>query len=80
MSVGKQGAVPAVLLAIEPAHNDIDQRLLDRPFLHLALAGEADALVTGDAGILVFEGTFAVPILSPRSFRRQLSGEEETDD
>ena len=70
----------ASLFAVETAHNDIDQRLLDRPFLHLALAGEADALVTGDAGIPALAGAFAVPIFTPRSFRRQLSGEEETDD
>ncbi len=52
----------------------------DRFFLYLALAGEADVLVTGDADILALTGTFTVPILSPGSFRRKLSDEEEADD
>ncbi|MEC9346989.1 MAG: putative toxin-antitoxin system toxin component, PIN family [Pseudomonadota bacterium] len=41
----------------------------DRPFLALALVGEADALVSGDADLLSLAPTFAVPILSPADFR-----------
>lgn len=52
----------------------------DRAFLHLAVAGQADVLVTGDADILALAGEFAVPILFPGSFRRRLSGEEGADD
>lgn len=52
----------------------------DRFFLYLALAGEADVLVSGDAEFLALAGTFTVPILSTGSFRRKLSGEEEADD
>ncbi|MDE0047544.1 MAG: putative toxin-antitoxin system toxin component, PIN family [bacterium] len=48
----------------------------DRAFLNLAVAGQADVLVTGDADILVLADAFAVPMLSPGSFRRQLSGDE----
>ena len=48
----------------------------DQPFLLLALAGRADALVTGDADLLALAGTFPVPILSPGSFRSGLTGEE----
>lgn len=50
----------------------------DRPFLELALAGHADALVTGDADILALAEAFSVPILSPAAFRQRLSSEEGT--
>ncbi len=49
----------------------------DRAFLEVALAGRADALVTGDADILALADAFAVPILSPDAFRRQLLGNEQ---
>ena len=45
----------------------------DRPFLELALAGRADALVTGDADLLALAAAFPVPILSPAAFRERLS-------
>ena len=45
----------------------------DRPFLELALAGHADALVTGDADILALAKAFPVPILTPAAFRERLS-------
>ena len=44
----------------------------DRPFLELALAGRADALVTGDSDILGLAGAFAVPVLTPAEFRRRV--------
>lgn len=37
----------------------------DLPFLALALAGHADALVTGDKDLLAMAAKFAVPIISP---------------
>lgn len=37
----------------------------DRPFLVLALAGRADALVTGDKDLLALARVFAVPVVSP---------------
>ncbi len=37
----------------------------DRPFLELALAGKADALVTGDGDLQDLASRFAVPILAP---------------
>ncbi|MDE0051884.1 MAG: putative toxin-antitoxin system toxin component, PIN family [Rhodospirillales bacterium] len=46
----------------------------DRPFLELALAGRADALVTGDADLLALAKDFSVPIVSPAAFREELSG------
>ena len=46
----------------------------DRPFLELALAGRADALVTGDADLLALAKDFSVPIVSPSAFKEGLSG------
>ena len=37
----------------------------DRPFLELALASRADALVTGDGDLLALAPLFSVPILTP---------------
>ena len=44
----------------------------DRPFLELALAGRADALVTGSADMLALAETSAVPILSPATLGERL--------
>ncbi len=41
----------------------------DRPFLELALAGKADALVTGDDDLLALASVFSVPILTPNAIR-----------
>ncbi len=45
----------------------------DRPFLALAVAGEADALVTGDADLLALASIFAVPIITPSALKERLS-------
>ena len=45
----------------------------DRPFLQLALAGQADALVTGDGDLLTLTPAFSVPIITPAALRRRLS-------
>lgn len=42
---------------------------LDRPFLELALAAGAEALVTGDKDLLVLAPAFSIPILNPRDFQ-----------
>ena len=44
----------------------------DRPFLELALAGRADALVTGDADLLALADSFTVPILTPAALSGRL--------
>ena len=44
----------------------------DRPFLELALAAKADALITGDKDLLALAGAFAVPILAPAAFRNRI--------
>ena len=41
----------------------------DRPFLELALVGQADALVTGDGDLLAVAPLFSVPILTPDELR-----------
>ena len=47
----------------------------DRPFLELAIAGRADALVTGDKDLLALAQTFLIPILRPESARAKLPAE-----
>ncbi len=42
----------------------------DRPFLELALAGRADALLTGDGDLLALAPEFPVPILTPAAARQ----------
>jgi len=44
----------------------------DRVFLALAKVAEADALVTGDADLLVLREAFALPILTADEFKRLL--------
>ena len=41
----------------------------DIPFLELALAGRADALVTGDSDLLALAPMFAIPIITPSELR-----------
>lgn len=44
----------------------------DVPFLQLALAGRADALLTGDRDVLALAGRFACPILGADEFLQAL--------
>ena len=44
----------------------------DRMFLELAVAGQADALVTGDGDLLALVPVFAVPIITPAELRARL--------
>ena len=44
----------------------------DRPFLALAIAGEADALVTGDADVFALAPDFAVPIITPTALKQRV--------
>lgn len=46
----------------------------DRIFLEVAVAGLADALVTGDKDLLALAPDFPVAILTPRTFARRLAG------
>jgi uncharacterized protein len=47
----------------------------DRPFLRLAVAGRADALVSGDADLLAMKPHFHIPILTPAELRERLPPE-----
>ena len=48
----------------------------DAPFLHLALAGDADVLVSGDGDLTVLRGVQqGVRIMAPAEFRRWLESE-----
>ena len=42
-------------------------------FLQLALAGKADALITGDRDLLSLAGVFACPIVSTEQFIKSLA-------
>ena len=44
----------------------------DRPFLELAVVGEADALVSGDGDLLDLVSEFPIPILDPANLRKRL--------
>ena len=49
----------------------------DRPFLALAVAAKADALITGDKDLLELAGEFKVPILTPAAFKVRFSSSIE---
>jgi putative PIN family toxin of toxin-antitoxin system len=49
----------------------------DRMFLALAIAADADALVTGDADLLVLERGGSIPILTPEAFRQPTLGGDD---
>lgn len=55
--------IPAVRPATPPCRDAFDV-----PFLELALAGKADALMTGDKDLLSLAGKLACPILSAEQF------------
>ena len=44
----------------------------DRPFLELAAAAQADALVTGDGDLLALAPVFSIPIITPAALRARL--------
>jgi len=44
----------------------------DQIFLELAVAGEADALVTGDEDLLVLAEESPIPIMTPADFHRRI--------
>jgi predicted nucleic acid-binding protein len=47
--------------------------LFDVPFLELAIAGEADYLVTGDRDLLTLASEFPCPIVTADSFLEHLA-------
>ena len=45
----------------------------DLPFLHLAVVGQADALVSGDADLLALAGQVRFSIIAPEAFLKTLA-------
>lgn len=60
--------VTVVRVPDPPPKTPVCRDPLDLPFLHLALAGRADALVTGDADLLALTGQVPFHILSTADF------------
>jgi len=56
-------------LPVTPACRD----KFDLPFLHLAAAGKADYLVTGDQDLLSLDGQFVCPIITAEQFMKTLN-------
>lgn len=50
----------------------------DRPFLALAFTAKADALVSGDADLLVLADSFPIPIIPPSEVAAKYPGLAET--
>lgn len=48
----------------------------DRVFLELAVAGQADSVVTGDQDLLVLAPRFRIPIMRPDEARRRWFGDD----
>jgi putative PIN family toxin of toxin-antitoxin system len=48
----------------------------DRPFLQLAIEGQADTLLTCDKDLLVLADAFVVPILTPAQMRDRLASHD----
>ena len=46
----------------------------DAPFLELAIAGQADFLVTGDNDLLAIAPQFSIPIITPAALGQHLAG------
>lgn len=57
-----------VAIPAPPPRTPACRDAFDIPFLQLALAGKAKALITGDGDLLALAGGFACPILSAEQF------------
>jgi putative PIN family toxin of toxin-antitoxin system len=72
------------VVTLSPARPDVSdcRDPADRPFLELALAAKADALISGDADLQVLAGVFPLPIVAPGDVASRfpaLSGISRTD-
>ena len=65
----------AVAIPCPPPPTPVCRDRFDLPFLQLAAAARADALVTGDKDLLSLARVFARPILSAEQFLRSLVGD-----
>lgn len=57
-----------VIIPDPPPLTPVCRDRFDQPFLQLALAGQAAALVTGDSDLLVLADHFACPIVTAEQF------------
>jgi putative PIN family toxin of toxin-antitoxin system len=55
--------IPHVMAAVPECRDPFDV-----PFLRLAVAGKAKALVSGDKDLLALGGLFSIPIIAPAAF------------
>ena len=62
----------AVSVLRSPPNVPVCRDPFDTPFLHLAVAGRADALVTGDADLLTLVRVGRCPIMTPAAFVNSL--------
>ena len=60
------------VIVSEPPDVPACRDMADLPSLQLALAGRADAVVTGDGDLLAIAGECSVPILPPTTMRARL--------
>jgi uncharacterized protein len=58
----------AVRIPVPPPTVPVCRDPFDMPFLHLAAAGLADALVTADAALLTLARVGRCPIMTPEAF------------
>lgn len=63
----------AVRIPAKPPKTPVCRDPFDVPFLHLALTGKADYLVTGDRDLLSLTGKFACPIITAENLLETLS-------
>lgn len=52
----------------------IDTNIKDDKFLEVAVAGQADFIVSGDEDLLVLNPFAGIPIVTPRDFLASLTG------
>lgn len=69
---GKIVTIPALAPAV-PACRDPD----DLPFLHLAAAGKAEVLVSGDRDLLALSGMVPFDIVTPGALAARLAAETD---
>lgn len=61
-----------IIIPVPPPLTPDCRDSFDVPFLQLAIAGKADALVTGDQDLLCLAGHFECPILTAEQFIQNL--------
>ena len=63
----------SVRIPLPPPEVPACRDICDLPFLHLAVAGRADALITGDQDLLLLADSFRCPIITAEQLLTQLA-------